>query len=95
MSIISNTTFFFLSVMKMFSGEEDAPVTLENVYSKFQHLYYDSTTFIYGSSELDKFVKSLSYLNVHHPLRLLEIAKESHCLALITYDFWSGEKVFQ
>jgi hypothetical protein len=86
MSIITNVTLFFISVLKMFKGYDPVtlkndPVTLDNALCKFRELNKADIENINKHSEIDAFLKSLHQLNNQHPLQLLEIAKESHCLA--------------
>jgi hypothetical protein len=74
-------TLFILSLLIMFNkGSDIAPVTPENVVAKFLYLDDAHNKKRNVDSELDDLVKSICQLNNQNPLRLVEVAKESHCL---------------
>jgi hypothetical protein len=81
MSIVAGVTFFFMSILNLFKGEANDPVTLKNSLSRFQHLYYDLNKDINVASKLNAYVEAVILLDDQHPLQLLEVGKESHCLA--------------
>jgi hypothetical protein len=57
------------------------PVAFQNPLSRFQDLFYLEEENPNWDAELDEFVKSLCQLNDQDPIKLLEFAKDSHCLA--------------
>jgi hypothetical protein len=62
----------------MFKGY--APLALQNPFSRFRYLFDADRKDLKWEVELDEFVKYLCQLNKQHPIQLLEVAKDSHCL---------------
>jgi hypothetical protein len=95
---MTNATFvalFVLSLLIMSTSESDVkPVTPENALSEFLYFSDADEKNIKVASELDIVVKSLFQLNDQNPLRLLEVARESHSLVFNHILLMVREKIF-